>query len=186
MGKCDPVLSRRDLTAAAGGIAIGLLTPGLMRTGMAQAQGGLLARAIPHGGGETLPAVGIGSAIVFDVGSDQNARARLTEVVRTLVAGGGKLIDTAPSYGTAENVIGDILAATALRPKVFLSTKLEYDVVRRTLAVIVRDGLRHDIDHRPTLCDRVYNPSVTTRGPEWVATPGADALDRQHVLLRFG
>jgi aryl-alcohol dehydrogenase-like predicted oxidoreductase len=130
MGKCDRLLSRRDLAAAAAGIAMGLFSPGLVRSATAQAQkpiqGVLLARAIPHGGGETLPAVGTGSAIIFDVGSDQGARARLTDVVRTLVAGGGKLIDTAPSYGTAQDVIGDILAATALRPKVFLSTKLEY------------------------------------------------------------
>jgi aryl-alcohol dehydrogenase-like predicted oxidoreductase len=107
----------------AGGIAAGLLMPGLMRP--AHAQGALLARAIPHGNGETLPAVGTGSAIIFDVGNDQAARARLTEVVRTLAAGGGTLIDTAPSYGTAESVIGDIVAATGLRPKLFLSTKLE-------------------------------------------------------------
>ncbi|HWC62515.1 MAG TPA: aldo/keto reductase [Rhizomicrobium sp.] len=94
-----------------------------MRAALAQAP--LLARAIPHGNGETLPAVGTGSAIIFDVGSDQAARARLTQVVQTLVAGGGKLIDTAPSYGTAESVIGDIVAAAGLRPKLFLSTKLE-------------------------------------------------------------
>jgi aryl-alcohol dehydrogenase-like predicted oxidoreductase len=123
MGNCGPVLSRRDL--AAGAVAMGLIALGLVRSAAAEVQGALLARAIPHGGGETLPAVGTGSAIIFDVGDDQNARARLTEVVKTLATGGGKLIDTAPSYGTAETVIGDILSATALRPKIFLSTKLE-------------------------------------------------------------
>jgi aryl-alcohol dehydrogenase-like predicted oxidoreductase len=121
MGVRDSFLSRRDLVA--GGIALGLAAPGLVRP--ACAQDGLLARPIPHGTGETLPAVGTGSAIIFDVGSDQAARARLTEVVKTLAAGGGKLIDTAPSYGTAESVIGDIVAATGLRAKLFLSTKLE-------------------------------------------------------------
>jgi aryl-alcohol dehydrogenase-like predicted oxidoreductase len=126
MSKFGQLPSRRDLAATAGGIALGLLAPGLARSATAQTQAALLARAIPHGGGETLPAVGTGSAIVFDVGADQSARARLTEVVRTLVAGGGKLIDTAPSYGTAESVIGDIVAATGLRPKLFISTKLEY------------------------------------------------------------
>jgi aryl-alcohol dehydrogenase-like predicted oxidoreductase len=35
------------------------------------------------------------------------------------------VIDTAPSYGDAESVIGDILAATGLRPKMFIATKLE-------------------------------------------------------------
>jgi aryl-alcohol dehydrogenase-like predicted oxidoreductase len=122
MTNSDPFPSRRELAATAGGFATALFLPDFA---MAEAQGPLLARAIPHGGGETLPAVGTGSAIIFDVGSDQAARARLTEVVRTLAAGGGKLIDTAPSYGTAESVIGDIVAATGLRSKLFLSTKLE-------------------------------------------------------------
>ena len=44
---------------------------------------------------------------------------------KTLVAGGGKLIDTALSYGTAERVVGDLLAATGLNGRVFLATELE-------------------------------------------------------------
>jgi len=47
-------------------------------------------------------------------------------VVQALVAGGGSVIDTAPSYGEAEGVVGDIVAAAGLRPRVFIATKLEY------------------------------------------------------------
>ena len=35
------------------------------------------------------------------------------------------MIDTAPSYGEAERVVGDILAAARLRPRAFIATKLE-------------------------------------------------------------
>jgi len=42
-----------------------------------------------------------------------------------LFAGGGSLIDTAPSYGEAETVVGDILAAKNLRGRAFIATKLE-------------------------------------------------------------
>ena len=84
-----------------------------------------MARAIPQGHGETLPAVGVGTVTVFDVGSSAQERAGPTAVVRALVAGGGSLIDTAPSYGNAENVVGDILAQTGLRPKAIIATKLE-------------------------------------------------------------
>ena len=43
----------------------------------------------------------------------------------TLVDGGGSLLDTASSYGTAEEVIGAIATGTPLRPKLFIATKLE-------------------------------------------------------------
>jgi len=49
--------------------------------------------------------------------------------LKTLVAGGGALIDTAPSYGSAERLVGDLLTATGLNGRVFLATKLEdYDL----------------------------------------------------------
>jgi aryl-alcohol dehydrogenase-like predicted oxidoreductase len=48
-----------------------------------------------------------------------------TDVVRAFVASGGKLVDTAPTYKAAESMVGDILADTGLRSKVFLSDKLE-------------------------------------------------------------
>ena len=114
-------LSRRGVTAACGGVLASVLAPSLV----ASAQGQLLARPIPHGGGERLPAVGVGTVNVFDVGSRPEERAGPTSVVRALVAGGGSLVDTAPSYGQAENVVGDILTQTGLRPRVFIATKLE-------------------------------------------------------------
>ena len=52
-----------------------------------------------------------------------SALPRGTELYK--VAGGGTLIDTAPSYGQAEGVVGDVLANTGLRNKVFIATKLE-------------------------------------------------------------
>jgi aryl-alcohol dehydrogenase-like predicted oxidoreductase len=105
-----------------GAVGASLLVPDLAA---AAADQRLLARPIPHGRGETLPVIGVGTAGVFNVGSSREAEAGPTEVVRALVAGGGTLIDTAPSYGDAETVIGSILAATALRPRVFIATKLE-------------------------------------------------------------
>jgi aryl-alcohol dehydrogenase-like predicted oxidoreductase len=86
----------------------------------------LLTRRIPRSG-ETLPVIGLGTANSWD--SDNPAeRAAHTAVVQSLIAGGGKLIDTAPSYGDAESVVGGILAETGSRRGVFLASKLEsYD-----------------------------------------------------------
>jgi aryl-alcohol dehydrogenase-like predicted oxidoreductase len=116
-------LSRRAAAGLCGGAAAGLLAP--VFTASAQAEGQMLARPIPHGGGENLPAVGVGTVNVFDVGASAAAQAGPTAVVKALVAGGGTLVDTAPSYGQAESVVGDILQTTGLRPKVIIATKLE-------------------------------------------------------------
>jgi aryl-alcohol dehydrogenase-like predicted oxidoreductase len=111
-------LSRRTLT---GGLAAAALAP----LAGARAQAPLLKRPIPHGAGETLPAVGLGTAVVFNAAANSPQRAGAVSVVRALVDGGGTLIDTAPSYGAAEGFVGEILTETALRPRVFISTKLE-------------------------------------------------------------
>jgi aryl-alcohol dehydrogenase-like predicted oxidoreductase len=80
-------------------------------------------RKIPSTG-EAVPVIGMGTSGSFEVGREAAARAQLAEVLRRFVAGGGRLIDTAPTYGTAEDVLGDLLAETGLRPQVFLATKL--------------------------------------------------------------
>jgi aryl-alcohol dehydrogenase-like predicted oxidoreductase len=74
--------------------------------------------------GETLPVIGMGTSGSFEVGTDAAVRAPLREVLERFVAGGGRLIDTAPTYSTAEDVLGDLLAESGLRPQIFLATKL--------------------------------------------------------------
>lgn len=83
----------------------------------------LLTRLIPKSK-EPLAVIGLGTAIIFDIGSDAEKRAERMQVIRTLLDGGARLVDTAPSYGTAEPVVGDLLAAMKIRDKVFLATKV--------------------------------------------------------------
>ncbi len=83
----------------------------------------ILARPVPKSG-ELLPVIGLGTAIVFDIDNDAALRTARSQVIRTLLAGGARLIDTAPSYGTAEPVVGDLLAAMKVRDQVFLATKV--------------------------------------------------------------
>jgi len=71
-----------------------------------------------------MPAVGLGTASVFD-DNDEPTRRKAEQVVRTLVDAGGRLIDTASSYGDAESVLGDVLAQMRLHDRVFIATKLE-------------------------------------------------------------
>jgi diketogulonate reductase-like aldo/keto reductase len=68
-----------------------------------------------------MPVIGLGTWRAFDVGTDERARRPLREVVRLLLDAGGRMIDSSPMYGRAEEVAGDILAA---RPRAFLATKV--------------------------------------------------------------
>ena len=45
-------------------------------------------------------------------------------MLRRFVDGGGRLIDTAPTYSSAEDVLGELLAAGNHRERIFLATKL--------------------------------------------------------------
>jgi aryl-alcohol dehydrogenase-like predicted oxidoreductase len=89
----------------------------------AQSLGALITRAIPVRG-EPLPAVGLGTAEVFDT-DDAPTRGSASAVIQALVGNGGTLIDTASTYGDAERVIGDVIAPASLRDKLFIATKLE-------------------------------------------------------------
>ena len=83
----------------------------------------LLTRLIPKSK-EALPVIGLGTAIIFDIHNDAAQRAERVKVINTFLAGGARLIDTAPSYGSAESVVGDLLAELKVRDQVFLATKV--------------------------------------------------------------
>lgn len=114
-------LSRRAMLAL--GAGLGAAAALGVAPALAQATRPVLARNIPRSG-ESLPVIGLGTAIVFDIGSDAAKRAERAAVIRTFLKGGARLIDTAPAYGTAESVVGDLLADLNVRDKVFIATKV--------------------------------------------------------------
>ncbi len=79
-------------------------------------------RPIPSSG-EKLPLIGIGTARRFDVRTAEE-KVPLLEVLRELPNFGGKLVDTAPSYGVAESVVGELVAEIGNRDALFLATKV--------------------------------------------------------------
>jgi aryl-alcohol dehydrogenase-like predicted oxidoreductase len=72
---------------------------------------------------------------VVGLGTDQNwrtdtpeYRAAFSAILRALIAGGGSVVDTASNYGgyfLAERMLGEIFAESGLRPRIFISTKVE-------------------------------------------------------------
>ena len=83
----------------------------------------LIRRKIPSTG-ESLPVIGIGTARRYATVATEADRAPLKEVLRQFVEMGGNVIDTAPSYGTAETVVGDLAAELKIRESLFMATKL--------------------------------------------------------------
>ncbi len=121
MNKINKLYTRRDVLTMGAGFAAAATLPGLsLAQGAAKP---LLSRKIPKSG-ELLPVIGLGTAIIFDIADDSTQRAERARVIRTLLGGGAKLIDTAPSYGSAESVVGDLLADLKVRDETFLATKV--------------------------------------------------------------
>jgi len=85
--------------------------------------GTLLKRTIPATG-ESIPVIGMGTSGSFEVGTDAVSRAPLREVLKRFVDAGARVIDTAPTYSSAEDVLGDLVAEAKLRERLFLATKL--------------------------------------------------------------
>jgi len=96
---------RRRLLSSLLGVSGSLLLPPLHA-----APAPLITRAIASSG-EAIPVIGLGSWITFNVGRDPQARAECAAVMRQFFAGGGRLIDSSPMYGSAQDVIGEALAA---------------------------------------------------------------------------
>ncbi len=147
--------SRRDVMA--GGLAAGLLGtigPGL--PAFAQSPS-ILARKIPSSG-EMLPVIGIGTAIIFDFdhATDKAKLAERAEVLKTLAAGGGKLIDTAPSYGRAEATLGELFETTGLRSKLFIATKVRVNSPESTTAEMKASFARLKVDKVDLM--QLHNP----------------------------
>jgi aryl-alcohol dehydrogenase-like predicted oxidoreductase len=111
-------MTRREFAITAGAAGTAALAPAAFAQTAA-----LLARAIPSSG-EHLPAVGLGTAQIFD-SNDEATRQKATAVLAALTAGGGRLVDTSSVYGDAEQVLGDVIAPGSLGEKLFIATKLE-------------------------------------------------------------
>jgi aryl-alcohol dehydrogenase-like predicted oxidoreductase len=83
----------------------------------------LIERPIPSSG-ERLPVIGIGTARRWESAATPAEMAPLRDVLRQLADRGGKVVDTAPSYGGAEALAGELCAELGIRASLFLATKV--------------------------------------------------------------
>jgi diketogulonate reductase-like aldo/keto reductase len=117
-------MTRREAARLIGVSAAGLLLPIRTSDGQTTTESStMLTRAIPSSG-EKLPVIGLGTWRVFDVDLTSDNRGQLSEVLSLFVRLGGRVIDSSPMYGRAEDVIGELTAALGIRDKLFLATKV--------------------------------------------------------------
>ncbi len=114
-------LTRRDclqLSAmAAATLALARFAPAFAAEGPALAP---ITKPIPSTG-ERLPVIGLGTNQYSVETPDE--MAQLQQVLETMRAQGGKVIDTARGYGRSEEVIGALLQKIGKRSDFFISTK---------------------------------------------------------------
>ena len=124
-------MTRREVAKLLGGTAAAAVLPISARA--ASESPTMLTRTIPSSG-EKLPVIGLGTWRAFDVDLTTDNRRQLEEVLSLFVKLGGRVIDSSPMYGRAEEVIGELAAALGIRDKLatvgpsggglFLATKV--------------------------------------------------------------
>src|SRR3954471_260611 len=84
----------------------------------------MLTRTIP-GTHESIPVSGMGTWQTFDPPTIDDASLKpLEEVTRVFFDAGGRVIDSSPMYGKAEQVTGMVSQRLGINDKLFLATKV--------------------------------------------------------------
>lgn len=109
---------RRELLAVGASAALPVWLPALATAAEAMPQ-----RPIP-GSERGIPAVGLGSWITFNVGSDPQLRDECAAVMAAFFEEGGAVIDSSPMYGSSPAVIGYGLDKLERHDAVFAADKV--------------------------------------------------------------
>lgn len=120
--------TRRHFLGTASATVVGslLLNSGSLpgaRAAAVESPGSMLRRSIPATG-EKIPVIGMGTSGSFQIAPSSAEYQALKEVLKRFFDGGATLIDTAPTYGNAEDNLGALLSESHLRPRAFIATKL--------------------------------------------------------------
>ena len=84
----------------------------------------MITRALPRTG-EPVPVIGLGTWQAFDArgGGEEDLRP-LAETLRVLVDAGGRVVDSSPMYGRAEEIVGTLSTRLGVNATLFVATKV--------------------------------------------------------------
>lgn len=80
-------------------------------------------RVIPSSG-ESIPVMGLGTYRTLDVSPEPANLQPLREVMRLFIERGGRMVDSSPMYGRAEDVTGRLVSDLDAQDEVFFATKV--------------------------------------------------------------
>jgi aryl-alcohol dehydrogenase-like predicted oxidoreductase len=113
-------ISRRDFLKTTAGLGAAMMLP----ANLAKAQSApLLQKKIPSSG-EMIPIIGLGTARRYEEVKTEAEKVPLRETILKFKEVGLKVIDSSPSYGTAEAVVGEIVDGLKIRDALFIATKV--------------------------------------------------------------
>lgn len=112
--------SRRSVIKAGLAMGASLLLPPEFSSAQGQS---VIEKKIPSSG-EAIPIIGIGTARRYEDVKSDGEKAPLRDTIRQFQTLGGKVIDSSPSYGTAEAVVGELVEDLKIRDSLFLATKV--------------------------------------------------------------
>ncbi len=75
-------------------------------------------------GGDTVPVIGLGTWLTFDVGDVSYEVDQRREVLRRFFAAGGGLVDSSPMYGQSERLLGELLPSVPHAGKLVAESKV--------------------------------------------------------------
>jgi aryl-alcohol dehydrogenase-like predicted oxidoreductase len=120
-------ISRRHFLKTTAGIGAAMLLPQNLATAQSEP---LLQKKIPSSG-EMIPIIGLGTARRYEEVKTEAEKIPLRETILKFKEVGLKVIDSSPSYGTAEAVVGEIVDGLKIRDSLFLATKVSLREIGR-------------------------------------------------------
>jgi aryl-alcohol dehydrogenase-like predicted oxidoreductase len=120
-------ISRRHFLKTTAGIGATMLLPQNFATAQSEP---LLQKKIPSSG-EMIPIIGLGTARRYEEVKTEAEKIPLRETILKFKEVGLKVIDSSPSYGTAEAVVGEIVDGLKIRDSLFLATKVSLREIGR-------------------------------------------------------
>ena len=156
-------MKRRTFLSSAAVFAVAAALPGSPR---AQTSNALVTAEIP-GANRELPVIGLGTARRYADPAGEAELAALKATIARFMEFGGQVIDTAPSYGRAEEVIGQLVQELGVRDHLFLATKVGVNSREEGVAEIEQSFAR-----------------LRTKRIDLIAVHNLRDIDNQLALLR--
>jgi aryl-alcohol dehydrogenase-like predicted oxidoreductase len=156
-----PGLNRRQFLKVSAGSTLSIATLNNL-----MAQQTMMRRAIPSTG-ESIPVIGLGTSDEFERSTSDNLDD-LKVVLNTLLDNGANMVDTAPTYGNSEEVLGKLFSEMKIQQELFIATKIS---LRRTLFNTRQAGIDQMIESARVMgkapLDLIYVHNLNDLETQW-------------------